>query len=47
MAVTAEVITGDRRLIEFFLPGTPSIDSFGALGGGAHGVDLTSIVPRT
>jgi glutamate carboxypeptidase len=31
--------------------GTPSIDGFGSLGGGAHGVDdhvdLTSIVPRT
>jgi glutamate carboxypeptidase len=33
------------------LTGTPSIDGFGFLGGGAHGVDdhvlLSSIVPRT
>jgi glutamate carboxypeptidase len=33
------------------LTGTPSIDGFGLLGGGAHGVDdhveLASIVPRT
>jgi glutamate carboxypeptidase len=32
-------------------PGTPSIDGFGALAGGAHGVDdyadLSSIAPRT
>jgi glutamate carboxypeptidase len=31
--------------------GTPSIDGFGSLAGGAHGVDdyvdLSSIVPRT
>ena len=50
-SLAAIVVGSSADVAVAALTGTPSIDGFGLLGGGAHGVDdhveLTSIVPRT
>jgi glutamate carboxypeptidase len=50
-SLTAVVVGSSADVSLAAATGTPSIDGFGAIGGGAHGVDdhvdLSSLVPRT